>query len=183
MSRATIGRAIAAAAVAAGAASFAGSAIARAEPATPPVQPVTAAQAVTVGRAVAQARAVTPAHSGVRRGPACQPYPSGTSLGVTDNGRRFCVQLQSQIAVALSEDPSPYSGRSQRWSAIRESGRALQERSQPIVATPGTTLGRFQAIKRGVATLSSTRAVCPPNNGGPTCHSVQGWQVTIVVGG
>jgi hypothetical protein len=189
LSRATIGRGIAAAAVAAGAASFAGSAIALAEPTTTPAQLVMAAQPVSPVPAQMPAHVVSPApaqmpnSSGAGYTAGCRTYPSGTTLGVADNGRRFCVHRGQQISVALSVDPGRYPDRSQWWSAIGESGRALQERSQPIRTTPGTTLGRFEAAEHGVATLSATRAVCPPNPGGPTCHSMQGWQVTVVVGG
>jgi hypothetical protein len=102
-------------------------------------------------------------------------------LTVADNGRLFCVRRGQRISVALSVDPVQYPDRGQWWSAIQESGRALRTMSQPFAATRGTTLGRFQAVRRGRATLEAGRSVCPPNPDGPTCHSRQAWQITIVV--
>jgi hypothetical protein len=45
----------------------------------------------------------------------------------------------------------------------------------------GSTRARYQGVARGEAVLGSSRSVCPQHGTGPTCHSMQGWHVTIDV--
>src|SRR3954453_3831407 len=52
---------------------------------------------------------------------------------------------------------------------------------QTAMSVRGTTLGRYQAVARGEATLRTSRSVCPRHDTGPACHSMQHWNVTVDV--
>jgi hypothetical protein len=114
--------------------------------------------------------------------PACHRYHPATALTVADNGERLCVRRGQRISVRLSVDPQQFPDPGQWWTPIVETGRAIEARPQRFLPVRGTTVGLYQAVGRGRATLTATRAVCPPNPSGPTCGSIQGWQVTVVVG-
>ena len=106
---------------------------------------------------------------------------SRMTLTVADNGRQVRVHRGEQVLVRLSVNPRRDPDPTTWWRAIDESGRALQARPQTAIAIRGTTRGRYQAVARGTAVLSSSRAVCPAQNNGPTCHALQGWSVTVDV--
>ena len=106
---------------------------------------------------------------------------SRVTLTVADNGRQVRVHRGEQVLVRLSVNPRRDPDPTTWWRAIDESGRALQARPQTAIAIRGTTRGRYQAVARGTAVLSSSRAVCPAQNNGPTCHALQGWSVTVDV--
>jgi hypothetical protein len=99
-------------------------------------------------------------------------------LDTGDNGRAIRVCDGDRIDVALR---APMRG--PLWSPIHVDGDAVQmDRHHPrVFPARGMTVGFFVAVHRGQATLTSTRPVCPPNPGGPTCHSMQGWKVDVTV--
>jgi hypothetical protein len=104
-----------------------------------------------------------------------------TTLTVADNGKTIHVPRGRHILVRLAVNPKQNQDATTWWHGITESGDALKAQSPGIVARPGVTEARYEAIARGEATLSSSRAVCPQHPGAPSCHSMQGWQVTIDV--
>jgi hypothetical protein len=103
------------------------------------------------------------------------------ALTVADNGKTIHVvrgeAVMVKLAVTLKQNPDPTTW----WHAVTESGDALKALPQTLMAARGVTIARYKAIAKGKATLSSSRAVCPQQSDTPTCHSVQGWQVTIDV--
>ena len=109
------------------------------------------------------------------------PAPAAKTITLTaaDNGRIVHVHRGEYVSVRLRlaprTDPTTW------WHGIGESGRALKVLPQTAMAMRGTTLGRFRAVARGEATLESSRSVCPQHGTGPTCHSMQGWHVTVEV--
>jgi len=117
---------------------------------------------------------------------AATPPPAGyaamkpaITLTLADNGRHVRAHRGERINVRLSVDPSwdP----SIWWRPIDEDGRALRARPQTLFAMRGTTLGRYTAVARGEATLSSARAACPQTSNGTACHAMLGWSVTVDV--
>jgi hypothetical protein len=99
-------------------------------------------------------------------------------LTAADNGRQLRVCRGAKIDVTLK---APFDA--PMWSAVSVSGGAVPvDRHHPHVFLPrGVTAGWFVATRRGSAELTSSRATCAPNPGGPTCHSMQGWKVDISV--
>jgi hypothetical protein len=138
------------------------------------VLPVALAAAPGTADALTAARATQPAHP---------PVPAARTITLTaaDNGRRIRLHrgenVLVQLRVNLRESPDPTTW----WRAIGEAGRALKVRPQTAISIRGTTRGHYQAVARGRAVLSSSRSVCPQRADGPTCHSMQGWNVTIDV--
>ena len=118
--------------------------------------------------AVSAALAVTPA-----------PAAKTITLTAADNGRHIHVHRGEYVLVGLRLDPR--TDPTTWWHAIDESGRPLRTLPQIAMSMRGTTLGRFRAVARGEATLESSRSVCPQHGAGPTCHSMQGWHVTVEV--
>jgi len=102
-------------------------------------------------------------------------------LSVADNGKTIHVKRGQQIMVTLAVNLKHNPDASTWWHAVDESGNALKALPQTLMAMRGVTNARYQAVAKGKATLSSSRAVCPQHPGGPTCHSLQGWQVKIDV--
>jgi hypothetical protein len=107
---------------------------------------------------------------------------SGTiTLDDRANGRHQRACKGARLTVVLhapaTESPDMW------WTAITVDGRAVQvDPNHPrVLPARGVTLGFFRAAHHGTATLHSTRHVCPLNPGGPTCHAVAYWQVTIDV--
>jgi hypothetical protein len=118
----------------------------------------------------------------VAAGPPASAYGRSTvTLTASDNGHTVRVHRGTWINVLLQVNPQQSPSRSTWWNTVAESGRALSARPQTLMLVRGTTMGRFRAVARGEATLSSTRAVCPTVPGQPTCHSMQGWSVTVDV--
>jgi hypothetical protein len=103
------------------------------------------------------------------------------TLTVADNGRHIRVHKGENVLVRLRVDPRQNPDPTTWWRAIDESGHSLRARPQTAISIRGLTRGRYQAVARGQATLSSSRSVCPQNGTGPTCHSMQGWNVTVDV--
>lgn len=101
------------------------------------------------------------------------------TLTDADSGRRVYLRRDTYVLVSLRV--GPHSDSTTWWRGISEHGRALQVRPQTAMSMRGVTLARFQAVARGEATLSSSRAVCPQHGTGPTCHSMQSWSVTVDV--
>jgi hypothetical protein len=104
---------------------------------------------------------------------------SAITLTAADNGRHVRVRRGAHIKVRLLVDPSQ--DPTTWWRPVDETGRALRALPQTLPAIRGTTLGRYKAVARGTATLSSARAACPQTGSGPTCHAIQGWTVTVDV--
>ena len=103
------------------------------------------------------------------------------TLTATDNGRHVRVHRGDTVQVLLRADPRANPDPTTWWRAIDESGPALRALPQTAISIRGTTRGRYRAAARGEATLSSSRPVCPRHGTGPTCHSMQGWNVTVDV--
>jgi len=103
------------------------------------------------------------------------------TLTAADNGRTVHVtrgeEVRVKLAVKLKQNPDPTTW----WHAVTESGDALEALPQTLMAMRGVTLGRYRADAKGEATLTSSRAICPQHPGAPTCHSMQGWNVTVDV--
>jgi hypothetical protein len=130
---------------------------------------------VTVALTATQALAATPTLS------ARAALNSTITLTVADNGRHVRVHRGEHITVQLSVDPSRNPDPTTWWRPIDQDGRALRARPQTLLPVRGTTLGRYTAVTRGKATLSSARAVCPQTSNGPTCHAMQRWSITVYV--
>lgn len=109
------------------------------------------------------------------------PAAKTVTLTVADNGRHIWVHRGENVLVRLRVDPRRNPDPTTWWRAIDESGHSLRARPQTAISIRGLTRGRYQAVARGQATLSSSRSVCPQNGTGPTCHSMQGWNVTVDV--
>ena len=103
------------------------------------------------------------------------------TLTIRDNGRHIRVHLGDNVLVRLRVNPHTSPDPTTWWRPIAEDGGSLTVRPQTAMSVRGTTLGRYRAVARGEATLSSTRSVCPQHGNGPTCHSMQGWNVTVDV--
>jgi len=106
---------------------------------------------------------------------------SSVTLTEADNGRAVRVHMGEQILVRLAVNPRRDPDPTTWWRAVDESGSALQARPQTALAIRGLTRGRYRAVAGGEATLSSSRAVCPPTGPGPACHAMRGWSVTVDV--
>jgi hypothetical protein len=113
--------------------------------------------------------------------PAVAAPASVVTLTVADNGRQVRVHRGTHIMVRLAVNPHQDPDPTTWWHAVSESGPALRARPQTLMAARGRTLGHYLAVARGTATLSSSRAVCPQTGTGPTCHAMQGWNVTVEV--
>lgn len=115
--------------------------------------------------------------------PASPPasYHAVVELTNADNGRHVRVHRGQPISVALAVDPKQYPDPTTWWHSIAEEGTALSVRPQTWMPVRGVTMGRFKAVARGEATVSSARAVCPQSPNRPICHAIQGWSVTIDV--
>ena len=103
------------------------------------------------------------------------------TLTAGDNGRRIRMRRGEYVLVRLRVDPRTSPEPTTWWRAIGESGRPLTARPQTAVSVRGLTRGRYQAVARGEAILSSSRSVCPQHRNGPMCHSMQRWNVTVDV--
>jgi hypothetical protein len=128
--------------------------------------------AVAAGFA-AVAVAATPA-------PAAYPHSTITLTGA-DNGRHVRVHRGEHVIVRLSVDLRRNPDPATWWRSITESGPALRVRPQTLFLVRGVTRSSYQAVARGEATLSSSRAACPPSDHSPTCFAMQGWSVTVDV--
>jgi len=113
--------------------------------------------------------------------PAAPPGHASITLTVADNGRHVWVRRGDDVLVWLSVDIRQNPDPATWWRPIDESGPALRARPQIALPVRGSTLGRFRAVARGEATLSSSRALCAPRTNGPVCHAIQGWGVTLHV--
>jgi hypothetical protein len=109
------------------------------------------------------------------------PAVRTTTLTVGDNGRRIRVRRGEDVLVRLRVDPRTSPDPRMWWRAIGEFGRPLTARPQTAVSVRGMTRGRYRAVARGEARLSSSRSVCRRHGNGPTCHSMQRWAVTVDV--
>jgi hypothetical protein len=103
------------------------------------------------------------------------------TLTASDNGRHIRVPVGEHVMVQLTVRPRRDADPTTWWRPIDEHGRALAARPVGTAVVRGMTAGHYLAVRRGEATLSSTRPACPANPDGPTCHAVQGWSVTIDV--
>jgi hypothetical protein len=114
---------------------------------------------------------------------ALTPAPYGATVKLTnaDNGRHVRVHRGQRISVVLAVDPKQDPEPTTWWHSISEQGAALSVRPQTWMPVRGVTMGRFKAVVRGEATVSSARAVCPSSPNRPICHAVQGWSVVIDV--
>jgi hypothetical protein len=107
--------------------------------------------------------------------------PASITLTVADNGRHLQVPRGEHVMVQLSVDPARDANPATWWHPITEQGRALQGRPVGTMVPRGMTAGHYFAVHRGAATLSSSRAVCPPTDNSRTCFAMQGWSVTVDV--
>jgi len=112
---------------------------------------------------------------------AASPKPKMITLTVADNGRHIRVPRGEHVMVQLSVKPRRTADPSTWWRAISESGHALQGRPVGTMTPRGVTAGHYFAVRRGEATLSSSRAACPSTANAPTCFAMQGWSVTVDV--
>jgi hypothetical protein len=96
-------------------------------------------------------------------------------LTEVDAGSTYCVRLGGTVTLVLHGAPD------QLWRPVTLTGDALAAR--PAAEPPMAGLSAaYSAVKAGQAQMSSTRPGCPPAKpGGVSCHSVQGFQVTVIV--
>jgi predicted secreted protein len=106
------------------------------------------------------------------------PVPTVT-LTAADNGRSVRLRRGEDLLVLLQVDPG--TDPTTWWRPIDETGGSLSVLPQTAMSMRGTTAGRYRAVARGEAALSSVRSVCAQHGTGPTCHSMQGWHVTVEV--
>jgi hypothetical protein len=105
-----------------------------------------------------------------------KPAPAGSVLALSnrDNADTFCVPVGQHLTIFLNGSPT------RLWSTIRsDSGSLGPSPDGRLMLRLGVTGAAFQAVRPGVAHLTSARTLC--SSGPVHCDALAEFRVTLVV--